>query len=191
MIADRFLEAFARAVDAIPYGDPSDPKTLVGPVVNARAAQRVSALVKDAVAKGATLLAGTGEIEGTTGTLLKPMLLTGISKDMEIFHGEIFGPATAVHIVESVDEAVALANDTDYGLTGGVISENLKQAFDVADRMQTGIVHVNDQGIADEPMAPFGGIKNTGYGRFGGQAGVEAFTVMRWITVQDRGHPNY
>lgn len=190
-IADRFLREFSKAVDAVPYGDPSDPRTLVGPLVNARAAQRVSALVKDAVAKGATLLAGTGEIEGATGTLLKPVLLTGVSKDMDIYYGEIFGPATVLHVVESVDDAVALANDTDYGLTGGVISENLKEAVDVAERMQTGIVHVNDQGIADEPMAPFGGVKSTGYGRFGGQAGLEAFSVTRWVTVQEHGHPSY
>lgn len=186
-IAEHFIAAFTKAVDAIPYGDPSDPQTVVGPVVNARAAQHISALIKDAVAKGATLLAGTGEIEGDNGTLLKPVLLTDITKEMDIFYGEIFGPATVVHVVDTVDEAVALANDTDYGLTGGVISGNLADALDVADRMQTGIIHVNDQGIADEPMAPFGGIKNTGYGRFGGQAGLDAFSVTRWITVRERG----
>ncbi|MGA3797595.1 aldehyde dehydrogenase family protein [Pseudomonas fluorescens] len=190
-IADRFTAAFTKAVKAIPYGDPSDPKTLVGPLVNARAAQRVSALIKDAVTKGATLLAGTGDIEGDNGTLLEPVLLCDITKEMDIFYGEIFGPATVVHVVESADAAVELANDTDYGLTGGVISENLAEALEVADRMQTGIIHVNGQGIADEPMAPFGGVKNTGYGRFGGQAGLDAFSVTRWITVQEHGHAHY
>lgn len=190
-IAERFLEKIAESVNAIPYGDPSDPETLVGPVVNARAAQRVSALVKDAIAKGATVLAGSGEIEGVAGTLLKPVLLSDITKDMDIFYGEIFGPATVVHVVDTVDEAVSLANDTEYGLTGGVISENLIEALDVAERMQTGIVHVNDQGINDEPMAPFGGVKNTGYGRFGGQAGLDAFSATRWITVQECGHAKY
>ncbi|WP_223505340.1 aldehyde dehydrogenase family protein [Pseudomonas sp. GL-RE-29] len=190
-IADRFTAAFTKTVKAIPYGDPSDPKTLVGPLVNARAAQRVSALIKDAVTKGATLLAGTGDIEGDNGTLLEPVLLCDITKEMDIFYGEIFGPATVVHVVESADAAVELANDTDYGLTGGVISENLAEALEVADRMQTGIIHVNGQGIADEPMAPFGGVKNTGYGRFGGQAGLDAFSVTRWITVQEHGHAHY
>ncbi|MFC2254966.1 aldehyde dehydrogenase family protein [Labrys portucalensis] len=190
-IADQFVEKFTKAVDAIPYGDPSDPRTLVGPVVNIRAAKRVSALVKDAISKGAKVLAGSGEIEGPAGTLLKPMLLADITKDMDIFYGEIFGPATVVHVVDTIDEAVALANDSEYGLTGGVISENLMEALDVAERIQTGIIHVNDQGIADEPMAPFGGVKNTGYGRFGGQAGMDAFSATRWITVQERGHAKY
>ncbi len=186
-IADKFTKAFAEAVNNLPYGDPSDPKTFVGPVVNKRAAERVSAIIKDAIGKGATVLAGNGEIEGDEKTLIKPVLLTDITKEMEIYYGEVFGPATVLHVVDSVDEAVALANDTDYGLTAGVVSENLKEALSVANRIESGIVHVNDQGIADEPMAPFGGVKNTGYGRFGGDNGVDAFSVTRWITVQDEG----
>ncbi|MGI4818562.1 MAG: aldehyde dehydrogenase family protein [Janthinobacterium lividum] len=188
-VAEAFTKAFAEAVKAIPSGDPSDPATFVGPVVNKRAAQRVSALIKDAIDKGATVLAGTGEIEGDEQTLIRPVLLTDITKDMEIYYGEIFGPATVIHVVDSVDEAVELANDTEYGLTGGVISENMTEALSVANRIETGIIHVNDQGIADEPMAPFGGVKSTGYGRFGGDAGVDAFTVTRWFTVQETGKP--
>ena len=188
-VAEAFTKAFTEAVKAIPSGDPSDPATFVGPVVNKRAAQRVSALIKDAIDKGATVLAGTGEIEGDEQTLIRPVLLTDITKDMEIYYGEIFGPATVIHVVDSVDEAVELANDTEYGLTGGVISENMTEALSVANRIETGIIHVNDQGIADEPMAPFGGVKSTGYGRFGGDSGVDAFTVTRWVTVQETGRP--
>lgn len=95
-----------------------------------------------------------------------------------------------VHIVDS-DEAVNLANDTEYGLTGGVISQNLAAALDVARRMNAGIVHINYQGIADEPMAPFGDVKNSGYGKFGGNAGIESFTEPRWVTIQDRGQVAY
>jgi len=190
-VAEEFIAGYAQRVNHLPYGDPSDPATVVGPVVNARAAQRVSALVKDAVAKGATLLAGTGEIEGEHGALLKPVVLTDVTTDMDIYYGEIFGPAAVVHVVDTTDEAVTLANDTEYGLTGGVISENTKEALNVAARMETGIIHVNDQGIADEPMAPFGGVKNSGYGHFGGSAGVDAFTHTRWITVQANGHAVY
>ncbi|WP_292043094.1 MULTISPECIES: aldehyde dehydrogenase family protein [unclassified Brevundimonas] len=188
-LAEAFTKEFTEAVKAIPSGDPSDPATFVGPVVNKRAAQRVSALIKDAIDKGATVLAGTGEIEGDEQTLIRPVLLTDITKDMEIYYGEIFGPATVIHVVDSVDEAVELANDTEYGLTGGVISENMTEALSVANRIETGIIHVNDQGIADEPMAPFGGVKSTGYGRFGGDSGVDAFTVTRWFTVQETGKP--
>jgi acyl-CoA reductase-like NAD-dependent aldehyde dehydrogenase len=191
-IADKFTAAFTEAVKGLTSGDPANPATFVGPLVNKKSAQRVSALLKDAIAKGAKVLAGTGEIEGDEQTLIRPVLLTDVTEDMEIFYGEIFGPATVIHVVDNNDEAVELANDTDYGLTGGVISENLTEALDVANRMETGIVHVNDQGIADEPMAPFGGIKNTGYGRFGGDNGVDAFSVTRWITVQEKGRqPQY
>lgn len=188
-IADAFTAAMTDAVKAISSGDPADPATFVGPLVNKRAAERVSALIKDAITKGATVLAGTGDIEGEHKALVRPVLLTDVTEDMEIFYGEIFGPATVIHVVDSAEEAIELANDTDYGLTAGVISENLKEALSVANRIESGIVHVNDQGIADEPMAPFGGVKNTGYGRFGGDNGVNAFTVTRWITVQEEGRP--
>ena len=190
-IADAFTAAFTEAIKGLTSGDPSDPATFVGPLVNKKSAQRCSAIIKDAIAKGATVLAGTGDIEGDEQTLIRPVLLTDVTEDMEIFYGEIFGPATVIHVVDNNDEAVELANDTDYGLTGGVISENLAEALD-ANRMETGIVHVNDQGIADEPMAPFGGIKNTGYGRFGGANGIDAFSATRWITVQEKGRqPQY
>jgi acyl-CoA reductase-like NAD-dependent aldehyde dehydrogenase len=190
-VADQFIAKYTNKINGLPYGDPTDPGTVVGPLVNTRAARRVSALVRDAVAKGATLLAGTGDIEGEHGALLKPVVLSGVTTDMEIYYGEIFGPATVVHVVDTTDEAVDLANDTEYGLTGGVISENTMEALAVAHRMQTGIVHVNDQGVADEPMAPFGGVKNSGYGRFGGTPGIDAFTNVRWITIQEHGHTTY
>lgn len=189
-VAEEFLAKFAQRVDALPYGDPADPATAVGPVVTAQAAQRVAALIADAVAKGATLLAGTGTVEAP-GTLIKPAVLTGVTRDMDIFSREIFGPATVVHVVDDADQAVQLANDTPYGLTAGVITEDLAAGLDIARRIRTGIIHVNDQSIADEPQAPFGGVKNSGYGRFGGQAGVEAFTDTRWITVQAKGHAHY
>jgi acyl-CoA reductase-like NAD-dependent aldehyde dehydrogenase len=96
-----------------------------------------------------------------------------------------------VHPVESTDAAVELANDTEYGLTGGVITRDLNAALDVVSRVRSGIMHVNEQGIADEPMAPFGGVGNSGYGKFGGTAGIESFTEQRWITIQHAGRPTY
>ncbi|CAM5232677.1 aldehyde dehydrogenase family protein [Streptomyces griseomycini] len=189
-VADEFTARFAARVRALPCGDPGDPGTAVGPVVNEAAARRVSALIADAVSRGAELAAGTGEIE-EPGTLIRPVVLTGVTEDMKIYHDEIFGPATVVHVVDDADEAVALANDTPYGLTAGVITENLAEGLEVAGRLRTGIVHVNDQSIADEPQAPFGGVRNSGYGRFGGQAGAEAFTDTRWVTAQARGHAKF
>jgi acyl-CoA reductase-like NAD-dependent aldehyde dehydrogenase len=118
-------------------------------------------------------------------------VLTDVTDGMDIFGSEIFGPAVVIHPVDSADAAVDLANDTEYGLTGGVISRDLDAALDVASRVRSGIIHINDQGINDEPMAPFGGVKNSGYGKFGGTAGIESFTEQRWVTIQHHGRPTY
>ncbi|HLK76513.1 MAG TPA: aldehyde dehydrogenase family protein [Streptosporangiaceae bacterium] len=190
-LVERFIPRYVERVTALPAGDPADPATIVGPLINRRGAQRVSALVKDAAAKGATLLTGDGAIGGPNGTLIRPVVLTDVTTDMDIFAAEIFGPATVIHPVDSAEAAIELANDTEYGLTGGVISRDLNAALNVVARVRSGIIHVNDQGIADEPMAPFGGVQNTGYGRFGGTAGIESFTEQRWVTIQHTGRPAY
>ena len=190
-LVENFIPRYVERVRALGVGDPADPATVVGPLINTRGAQRVSALVKDAAAKGATLLTGDGAIEGPNGTLIRPVVLTNVTRDMDIFASEIFGPATVIHPVASTEAAIDLANDTEYGLTGGVISRDLSAALDVVARVRSGIIHINDQGIADEPMAPFGGVKNSGYGKFGGAAGIESFTEQRWVTIQHSGRPVY
>jgi acyl-CoA reductase-like NAD-dependent aldehyde dehydrogenase len=190
-LVERFIPRYVERVKALPAGDPTDPATIIGPLINTRGAQRISALVRDAAAKGATLLTGDGTIEGPNGTLIRPVVLTGVTPGMDIYAAEIFGPATVIHPVGSTQAAIDLANDTDYGLTGGVISRDLTAALDVAARVRSGIIHINDQGIADEPMAPFGGVQNTGYGRFGGTAGIASFTEQRWVTIQHSGRPGY
>ena len=190
-LAEAFIPRYVERVQALAAGNPADPATIVGPLINTRAAQRVSALVHDAAAKGATLLTGDGAIQGPNGTLIRPVVLTGVTADMDIFAAEIFGPATVIHPVDSTEAAIDLANDTEYGLTGGVISRDLNAALDVVSRVRSGIIHINDQGIGDEPMAPFGGVKNSGYGKFGGTAGIESFTEQRWVTIQHSGRPTY
>jgi acyl-CoA reductase-like NAD-dependent aldehyde dehydrogenase len=190
-LVDAFTPRYVERVEALAVGNPADPTTIVGPLINTRRTQRVSKLVKDAATNGATLLTGDGEIEGPNGTLIRPVVLTDVTRDMDIFASEIFGPATVIHPVDSTDAAVHLANDTDYGLTGGVISRDLNAALDVVSRVRSGIIHINDQGIGDEPMAPFGGVKNSGYGKFGGTAGIESFTEQRWVTIQHSGRPAY
>jgi acyl-CoA reductase-like NAD-dependent aldehyde dehydrogenase len=190
-LAEAFIPRYLERVTALPAGDPADPATIIGPLINTRGAQRVSALVTDAAAKGATLLTGDGTIGGPNGTLISPVVLTDVTPGMDIYAAEIFGPATVIHPVDSTQAAIDLANDTDYGLTGGVISRDLTAALDVAARVRSGIIHINDQGIADEPMAPFGGVQNTGYGRFGGTAGIASFTEQRWVTIQHSGRPTY
>ena len=176
-LAGRFIPRYVERVKALPVGDPADPATIVGPLINTRDAQRVSKLVKDAATKGANLL--------------RPVVLTDVTTDMDIFASEIFGPAVVIHPVDSTEAAIDLANDTEYGLTGGVISRDLNAALDVVSRVRSGIIHINDQGIGDEPMAPFGGVKNSGYGKFGGTAGIESFTEQRWVTIQHSGRPTY
>ena len=190
-LAEAFIARYVERIRALPCGDPADPATIVGPLINRRGAQHVSALVNDAAAKGATLLTGDGAIEGPNETLIRPVVLTDVTTDMDIFGSEIFGPAVVIHPVGSADAAIDLANDTGYGLTGGVISRDLNAALDVVSRVRSGIIHINDQGIADEPMAPFGGVKNSSYGKFGGSAGIESFTEQRWITIQHNGRPAY
>ena len=190
-LVEAFIPAYVERVKALPAGDPADPATIVGPLINTRGAQRVSALVKDAAAKGASLLTGDGAIQGPNRTLIRPVALTDVTPGMDIFASEIFGPAVVIHPVDSTQAAIELANDTQYGLTGGVISRDVNAALDAASRVRSGIIHINDQGIADEPMAPFGGVRNSGYGKFGGTAGIESFTEQRWVTIQHSGRPTY
>lgn len=187
-IADEFSQAFAKKVADLPTGDPTRPDTVIGPQVNQAAADRQWAQIQDAVDKGARVLAGGGKPDGR---VVPATVLTDITPDMRIHAEEIFGAATTVYTADDVDAAVALANDTQYGLTAGVITENLREGLSVAQRLRTGIVHVNDQPVNDEPMAPFGGIQNSGYGKFGGDAGIDSFTETRWVTVQQDGHAPY
>lgn len=187
-IADEFTEKFAARAAALPAGDPKDPGTVIGPAINPRSTERQFGLIDDAAAKGARVLAGG---ERRSDGVVPATVLGGVTEDMRIFSDEIFGAITTVFPVDDTEAAVAFANDTPYGLTAGVITENISEGIQVAQRLKTGIVHVNDQPIADEPMAPFGGVGNSGYGRFGGQNGIASFTNTRWVTIQQEGHAAY
>ncbi|GAA0223154.1 aldehyde dehydrogenase [Saccharothrix mutabilis subsp. mutabilis] len=186
-LAAEFTARFVERVAALPHGDPREPETVIGPLVNAAAASRVAALVADARAKGASVLVGGGEPEGAVHPAT---VLTGVTPAMEVYAGEAFGPVCAVEVFSSDEEAVALANATEHGLTCGILTENGTRGLVLARRVRTGIVHVNDQSVGDEPQAPFGGVGASGYGRFGGRWGVEAFTTTRWITLATQ-HAHY
>ncbi|MEU6318529.1 aldehyde dehydrogenase family protein [Streptomyces sp. NPDC047009] len=185
-LAEEFTEKFVQKVASLRAGDPAHPRTVVGPLISARSAQRLAALVKDAVAKGADVLTG-GEPEGA---VYPATVLTGVPKDAELYFTESFGPVCVLETFTDDDTAVALANDTENGLTCGIITENATHGLAVARRVRTGIVHINDQSVADEPQAPFGGVKASGYGRFGGRWGIEAFSNTRWVTLATR-HAHY
>jgi len=179
-IAAEFTEKLAAKAASLPHGDPADPGTVIGPLISASAARRVAELVAEAAAAGASVRAGGGEADGSR---YPATVLSDVTPDMRVFTEEIFGPAVTVTAVDDDEQALEIANNTDYGLTAGVITEDARRGLAVARRLRTGIVHVNNQTVDDEPQVPFGGVKSSGYGRFGGRWGVEAFTATRWVTV--------
>jgi benzaldehyde dehydrogenase (NAD) len=179
-VADTLAGKLAEKARALPIGDPRDAGTAIGPLINRAAIERVSGLVEDAVSKGASALSG-GEADGPC---FPPTVLTGVTPEMRIYAEESFGPIVTVIPVDGPDEAVEVANDTEYGLSAAVFSENVPAALELAQRIESGICHVNDTTVHDEPQMPFGGVKASGFGRFGGRAALEEFTELRWITVQ-------
>jgi acyl-CoA reductase-like NAD-dependent aldehyde dehydrogenase len=184
-IADEFISRLADKTKSLKAGDPKEHDTIIGPLINEQALAVVRSRVEQAVAEGATVLAGGEAI----GPCFQATLLTNVPEDSEFAQTETFGPVASVEIVDSADEAVAKANRTSYGLSAGIITSDRDRGLALAQQIDSGIVHVNDQTVADEPQMPFGGVKDSGFGRFGGQAVVDEFTELRWVTVRSGGHP--
>ncbi len=184
-IADEFVGRLTEKTKGLKVGDPKEHDTVIGPLINEQALALVKERVEQAVAQGARVLAG-GE---TVGPCFQATLLTDVPEDSEFAKHETFGPVAAVEIVDSAEEAVEKANRTSYGLSAGIITGDRDRGFSLAQLIDSGIVHVNDQTVADEPQMPFGGVKDSGFGRFGGQAVVDEFTELRWVTIRNEGHP--
>lgn len=180
-VADAFVEKLASKAATLIAGDPKRSDTPLGSLVDTSAARRIEQLVRDAISKGAVLAAG-GRLEGT---IMDATLLDKVTPSMRIYGEESFGPVTTVVRVGSVDEAVRVANDTEYGLSSAVFGKDVNRAMAVAKRIESGICHINGPTVHDEAQMPFGGVKASGYGRFGGKWGVAEFTELRWITIQD------
>jgi vanillin dehydrogenase len=177
-----FMERFVPRAQKLKTGHTNDPTNVIGPLVNKRQALRVKALIDDAVEKGANV-----ELGGRAwDNFIEPTILTNVDTSMNIWHDETFGPVVIVNTFKTDDEAVFLNNDTEYGLTAAVWSRDEARALRIAERLETGIAHVNCQNINDEPHVPFGGSKASGVGRYGGRWSLDAFTELRWITL-DRG----
>lgn len=184
-VAAEFTEKFTAKAASLPAGDPADPDTLIGPLINDSQAGNVSAVVEEAVAQGATaLLRGTRE-----GNVVTPSVLTDVPADAPLLRNEVFGPVAVIIPVDGDEEALRVANDTPYGLSGAVHTADVERGVALARRVETGMIHVNDSTVADEPIVPFGGQKHSGVGRLNGDQMVEAFTTTKWISVQHGRSP--
>lgn len=177
-VADTLVSRIEAGRRRLGHGDPADPGTKVGPVVSSAAADRLSGLISDALSKGAELIGG-GHIRDA---YVEPTLLDGLEPDMRLYREEVFGPLLSVIRVASDLEAITVANDSEYGLACSVFGSDLGHAETVARQIHSGICHINRCTIDDTPHAPFGGVKSSGYGRFGGRWGVHEFTELRWMT---------
>jgi benzaldehyde dehydrogenase (NAD) len=183
-IAEEYAAALTRHAENLAVGNPALENVHLGPIINDTQRARVDRIVKETVSHGATLTTG-----GThEGNFYRPTVLTGVKPGMAAFDEEIFGPVAPVTTFETDDEAVALANGTEYGLSASVHSKSLDHARAVARRLRTGMVHINDQTVNDDPRAPFGGVGASGNGsRQGGHASVDEYTTWHWST--ERAEP--
>jgi benzaldehyde dehydrogenase (NAD) len=179
-IADTFVAQLAAKSRGLPLGDPRKGLVVLGSVVDMSTVERCNALIDDALVKGATLVCG-GKADST---LMPATLLDHVTPAMRIYAEESFGPVKGIVRVDGEEEALACANDNEYGLSSAVFSRDVARAMNLARRIESGICHVNGPTVHDEAQMPFGGVKSSGLGRFGGQAGIAEFTDLRWITVQ-------
>lgn len=185
-VAESFVSRFAERAKSITVGPP-DEGAIMGAVAFPETAARLASLIDDATSKGATVVAG-----GKSNSAIMPATVVDhVTPEMDLFHEESFGPIVAITRASGDDALVALANNSDFGLAASVFSKNVGRAMEVARRIEAGMCRINGPTVFDEPQLPFGGVKNSGFGRFGGQQGVEEFTQLRLITVEasDQHYP--
>jgi acyl-CoA reductase-like NAD-dependent aldehyde dehydrogenase len=179
-VYDTFIDRLVARAQTLPAGDPADPGTVIGPLITPAARDRVARDVDDAVAAGAKVLVG-----GTAdGSCYRPTILADVPAGARIHSEETFGPVLVAQPVGDADEAVGIANATSYGLSAGLITRDSQRGFALARRIDAGVVHVNDQTIADEPQLPLGGVKDSGWGRSGPHS-MDDFTELQWITTRN------
>jgi acyl-CoA reductase-like NAD-dependent aldehyde dehydrogenase len=180
-IADEFAGKLAAKARSLSAGNPRTSNAPLGSLVDMAPAERVEGLVKDALGKGAKLLAG-GDRDGT---IMGATVLDLVTPEMKIYYEESFGPVVCLIRVKDDEDAVRVANDTEYGLSSGIFSRDVKRALDIAHRLDFGCCHINGPTVYDEAQMPLGGMKASGYGRFGGQPGINEFTEVQWISIED------
>ncbi|MFD0787410.1 aldehyde dehydrogenase family protein, partial [Micromonospora azadirachtae] len=181
-LAESYVEQLAGKADQLPVGDPAKEQVALGPLIDERQRDKIHTLVTASVDAGARLAAG-GRYDGL---FYRPTVLADITTDSPAYAQEVFGPVAPVLTFSDLDEAATLAGQTEYGLSLGILSRDVMRAMALAERIPSGIVHINDQTVGDEAVAPFGGVRASGTGsRFGGAAAnIEAFTETQWLTVQ-------
>lgn len=179
-IAKEFIEKFVDKVSTFKVGSPKEMDTIIGPLINKQQFIKVKESVEAAVRDGAKILYG-GKSEGLC---YYPTVLANVKPGTPFSCEETFGPVVSVIEVQDEEEAVAVANDTNYGLSAAVVTRDYGKGMAIAERIESGMVHINDQTVHDEPQVPFGGVKDSGWGRFGGRAALEEFTELRWISMQ-------
>jgi acyl-CoA reductase-like NAD-dependent aldehyde dehydrogenase len=185
-IADEFAGKLAQKAASLVAGNPLKSDVALGALVSSASATHVKSLIDDAVSKGAKLLAG-GEINGP---LMDAALLDHVKPGMEIYYEESFGPVTTMVRVGDVEEAIRVANDTEYGLSSAIFTRDVGLAIQIAQRLDFGCCHINGPTVNDEAQMPLGGMKASGYGRFGGLPGIHEFTEVQWVSVEDP-HQHY
>ncbi|MEH6638488.1 MAG: aldehyde dehydrogenase family protein [Porticoccaceae bacterium] len=187
-VYDEFVQKYSAVAGQLSMGDLRDPSTILGPIISPRQRERVRSHIENARELGATIVTG-GEWEGNR---CQPTILTGVTKDMTLCYEETFGPVTAIYPVANIDEALAMANDTVYGLSAAVCTSNINSALMLAQNIDAGMVHVNAPTLHDEPGVPFGGTGESGFGREGVEVDIDTLTEWKWITIQlpgaDHGH---
>jgi acyl-CoA reductase-like NAD-dependent aldehyde dehydrogenase len=184
-VAAEFVRRFSSKVKSMTAGDPREGKTPLGAVVDARTVKHVNSLIEDATAKGASVCAG-----GKAGSVIMPAtVVDGVTASMNLYRDESFGPVVGIIRAKDEDDAIRLANDSEYGLSAAVFTRDTARGLRVARQIHSGICHINGPTVHDEAQMPFGGVGASGYGRFGGKAGIDQFTELRWITIETQpGH---
>lgn len=183
-IADEFVSRLTAKTATVTANDPRSNSSELGALVNEDAVDRLEALLADAIDKGAKLITALSR----KGSILDPIIVDGVKPGMKLYAEESFGPVASIVRVHGVEEAIRVANDTEYGLAAAVFGQDISRTLRVADRIKSGLCHINGPTVNTEAQIPFGGVKDSGYGRFGGRAAIEEFTDLRVLTIQTEAH---
>lgn len=181
-VYDEFVEKYTAKVSTLTCGDPKDPNTIIGPLINEQQVKNTITLIEKGIKEGATPIV-KGKV---VGNVVEPVVFTNVTPDMTLAKEELFAPVISIMKVSSEEEVLAYANESMYGLSGAVHTKDVEHGAELAKQMDTGMIHINDATINDEPTVAFGGVKNSGLGRLNGDWSLDAFTTFKWISIQHK-----